>query len=113
MRDAGSLRLGPHRAEPSLFGSGRRFSGRSGLEFLDEAGDRVAQLSAVLLPIGDAVHVEDEAFGLAGGHRVVEADAFNEAAVAAGAGVANVNVEEGALLGAAAGKSNYDLVLYL
>jgi len=55
-----------------------------------------------------AILRDAQAFFAAGGARVVEPDALDEATVAAHALVGNDNVEERAALGAAAGKTNND-----
>ena len=60
------------------------------------------------LPESEAFGVDRKADGLAGSHRVIVADAFDEAAVTTAARVANVDGVEGTLLRAAAGETNDD-----
>src|SRR6266700_1628263 len=75
---------------------------------LHQTGHGGGQLGAILLPVGYAFGIDDQALFTGSGHRVVEADALDEAAVAAIAGIGSDDVVEGALLGAAAGKTNHN-----
>ena len=83
-----------------------RKSGGSLGGFLNETGDRVGKTGTVLLPVGETFLIDLEADGLTGSHRVVVADAFDEAAVTAAAAVADVDGVERTLLGATAGETN-------
>jgi hypothetical protein len=69
-------------------------------------GDRLGAADAG--PVGDAVERHAQRLLAAGGHRVVEAHALDEAAVAALARVGDDDVVERALLGAATGQSDHD-----
>ena len=88
MRDAGL-------AVPFLdagHGVGVRFVRESGgglLEFLHETGDRVGELGALTLPVGETFRANGETDGLTRSHRVVVADAFDETAVATAAAVSS------------------------
>src|SRR5207249_2666032 len=66
----------------------------------------VGKLGAALRPVSDAIVGDPEAFFLFGRHRVVEADALNESAIAPIARVRDNNVVERTLLGAAARESD-------
>ena len=79
------------------------------LGFLHETGNRFGELGALALPVGQTFLVDVETDGLTGSHRVVVADAFDEAAVAAAAAVADVDAVERTLLGATAGETNDNL----
>jgi hypothetical protein len=74
----------------------------------DEAGNRLGELGAALLPIADAVERQAQALLAFPGDRVVEADSLDEAAVASIARIRNHDIEKRALLGASTGKSNDD-----
>src|SRR6218665_2738067 len=82
--------------------------GLLGGSLLDQAFHGGGSLGAHALPVGQAVLGDTDAFFLVGGDRVVETDALDEVAVTTAALVSHNNVEEGASLGAAAGKSDHD-----
>src|SRR5690349_1215015 len=83
---------------------------RSGgaLRLLDETLDGGRELGAVAGPVLDAVERDPQRLLAAGRDRVVETDALDEAAVAAQARIGDDDVEEGALLRAAAGEPDDD-----
>ena len=58
------------------------------------------------LPVGQAFGVDHQTRLAFGGDRIVITDALDEAAIAAVARIGNHHVEERALLGTAAGKTN-------
>ena len=75
---------------------------------LDDAGNGVGELGAILDPESNALGVVGQALGTLGNHRVVEAKTLVEAAVAAIAGIGGNDVVEGTLLGAGTGKADND-----
>ena len=79
-----------------------------GLGLSDQALDRRRQLRAVAGPMLDAVERDAQRLLAARGDRVVEADALDEAAVAAQPRIGDDDVEERTLLGAATGKADHD-----
>jgi len=58
--------------------------------------------------VRDTIEGDAQRLLAAGGHRVVKAEAFDESAIATGVRIGHHNVEEGALLGAAACKTDHD-----
>ena len=74
---------------------------------MNDPGRRIL-LGKVAGALGLRGEVKLDALLGAGGHRVVETDALDVAAVAGAAAVGNDDVVEGTLLGAAAGQSNLD-----
>src|SRR5450755_4423497 len=96
-------------AAPAITATPRGLAGSGGrLRLLDQALDRGRHLRAVARPVVDTVESDAQRLLGAGSHRVVEADALDEAAVAAQARIGNNDVEEGALLCAAACKPDHD-----
>jgi len=77
---------------------------------LDETGDGIGDLGAALLPERHAVDGEAQRLLVRGRDGIVEADALDEAPVAPVARIRDDDVEEGALLGAAASQSDDDHV---
>jgi hypothetical protein len=75
---------------------------------LDEAGNRRRQLGTIALPERQAVIGNTQGFFGTSSDRIVETDALDEAAIATIARVGNNDVVERALLGATAGKANYN-----
>src|SRR5690606_2351964 len=82
----------PHDDHDGIKSSGRRLGG-----LLDQAGDRVGHLGAVLDPVLEALGVDHDAFFALGRDRVVVPDTLDEATVATVTLVGSDNVEEGAL----------------
>src|SRR5678815_5260073 len=78
------------------------------LRLLDQALDRRRHLRAVPGPVLDAIEGDAQRLLAAGGDRVVEADALDEAPVATQARIGDDDVEEGALLRAATCKPDHD-----
>src|SRR6185295_3359359 len=98
----------PGRARVAGHGGDARAALGGALRLLDQARDRRREQSAVTGPVLDAVERDPEGLLAAGSDRVVEANALDEAAVAAQARVGDDDVEEGALLRAAAGQPDDD-----
>src|SRR3990170_2769506 len=73
---------------------------------LDQLGNGIAQLRALALPMADAFQFQTQRFLAFSCKRVVEADAFDETAIAAIARIRYHNVKIRAVLGAATGKTN-------
>jgi hypothetical protein len=99
--------LMPPRDQNRVAASGRR-SRRLGLESSQQSLDRRRQLGALTGPVMDAIDSDAQRIFSAGGNRIVEADSFDEAPVAAIALVGGDDVEKRALFGASAGKADYD-----
>src|SRR2546425_130753 len=78
------------------------------LGLLDQASHGGRQLRTLAGPVGDAIDRHAQALFAAGSHRVVEAHALDEAAVAALTGVGDDEVVERALLRATTSQSNHD-----
>jgi hypothetical protein len=77
-----------------------------GSVLLDQTGNRRGQLGTIALPVGQTINGNAQALGITGSDRVVETDTLNETTVTAIAGIGNNHVVEGALLGAATGKTD-------
>src|SRR5690606_3422629 len=96
---------------------GGLLGGRSGsrglLVVLVQRSDLVAHLRTVAQPVLDALVIEDDAGLATGRDRVVEAQAFDVAAVTGTAAVGDDDVVEGALLGATACQSDLDHGVFL
>ena len=75
---------------------------------LDQTGNRRRQLGTVALPVGQAVRCNTQGLFGARSHRIVETDTLDEATIAAIARIGGNDVVERALLGATAGKANYN-----
>jgi hypothetical protein len=91
-----------------------RYESGSGFfaSFLDQAGNCRGQLSANALPMSQAILCNAETFVIASGDRVVETEALDETAIATVTGIGSNDVEEGALLGTGAGKTDNDHNLF-
>src|SRR5690606_21424840 len=96
-----------------LSAADRRRSGSSLGGLLDQTGNGRRQLGAVLLPVGQALGVDHQAFFGARSDRVVVADTLDEAAITTIAGIGDNHVEERALFGATTGKANDDHLIFL
>src|SRR5690606_31352037 len=86
----------------------RRGGGSGLLVVLVQRGDLVAHLRAVGDPVLHALVLDHHALLATGGDRVVVPHALDVAAIACAAAVGDDDVVEGALLGAAACKSDLD-----
>ena len=73
---------------------------------LDQAGNRRGELGAVLLPVGQTINRDTQAFGIAGSNRILEADTLDKTTITTIARVGHDHVVERTLLGAATGKTN-------
>src|SRR6186713_1723230 len=90
--------------------SGRRGRRSRRLRLLDQAADGGRHLGAVTGPVLDPIEGDPQRLLGARGDRVVEADALDEAPVAAQPRVGDDDVEEGALLRPATCKPDHDHV---
>src|ERR1700704_4420113 len=84
-------------------GRGSRLRNRG---LLHQARDRVREHRAAMLPMVDSIERKPQSRFPVSCDRVVEADAFNEAAVATVARIGHDDVEKGPLLGAAPSQSD-------
>ena len=69
---------------------------------LNQLGNSLAQLRAFFLPVSDALKLQTQGFLTFWSNRIVKTNALDKTAIAAIARVSNYDVEEGAILGAAA-----------
>jgi hypothetical protein len=81
---------------------------------LDQLGNGVAQLRSLALPMAYAFQLQTQRFLAFRYQRIVEADAFDETAIAAIARIRDHHIEKRTILRTATGKSNdYHMKTYL